>query len=191
MTSPTKAFAVIPFATLLTVTGCVSTEQPKRPATTKSSTGTTTTEVVSSSPAPTSSSSSSSGTAAALPESCTTTPTGAFGLTGVEVTPAAGHPDGAKTVRWTTNSPIPKSGTIAFTLTSGSILRGLKFNDGEVVGNYVFHIKAAHQDNVTIPPGTDGNTVSVFIPAAAAPELGSTWSADLEVDGRSTGKCAP
>jgi len=47
-----------------------------------------------------------------LPESCT-------------ATPAAGHPDGgAKTVRWTTNAPIPKSGTVVFVLASRSILRG-------------------------------------------------------------------
>jgi len=128
---------------------------------------------------------------AAFPESCTATPAGAFGLTGVEVTPAAGHPDGAKTVRWTTNSPIPATGTVAFTLKSGSVLRGVKFDAGQVVGNYVFHIKAAHQDNITIPPGLDGDTVSVFIPSAAAGELGASWTADLEVDGRSTGKCAP
>lgn len=129
--------------------------------------------------------------AAAFPESCTTTPAGAFGLTGVEVTPAAGHPDGAKTVRWTTNSPIPATGTVAFTVKSGSVLRGVKFDAGQVVGNYVFHMKAANQDNITIPPGVDGDTVSVFIPAAAAGELGASWTADLEVDGRSTGKCAP
>lgn len=129
--------------------------------------------------------------AAAFPESCTATPAGSFGLTGVEVTPAAGHPDGAKTVRWSTNSPIPATGTVAFTLKSGSVLRGVKFDGGQVVGNYVFHIKAAHQDNITIPPRIDGDTVSVFIPAAAAGELGASWSADLEVDGRSTGKCAP
>jgi len=58
-----------------------------------------------------------------------------------------------------------------------------------VGGNYVFHTKAAELDNIAIPPGADGN--SVFIPAADAPELGTTWFADLEVDGHSTGKCAP
>ncbi|MFV8172444.1 MULTISPECIES: hypothetical protein [Mycolicibacterium] len=129
--------------------------------------------------------------AAALPESCTATPAGPFGLTGVEVTPVAGHPDGAKTVRWTTNSPFPTTGTVAFTLVSGTIMRGVKFNDGELIGNYVFHATGAPQDNLTIPPSFDGNTVSAFIPAAAAPELGDTWSADVEVDAESTGKCAP
>lgn len=189
MTSQTKAFIVIPFAALITITACVSTSQPTQTTTTKSTAGTTT--AAESSTATPNHTASTASAAVALPESCTAIPTSEFGLTGVEVTPAAGHPDGAKTVRWTTNGPIPKSGTVAFTLTSGSILRGLKFNDGEVVGNYVFHTKAANQDNITIPPGTDGNTVSVFIPAAAAPELGTTWSADLEVDGHTTGKCTP
>lgn len=189
VTSQTKAFVIIPFVALLTATACGGAGQPKQTTARQSSTRTTAADL-SSTPSTTGTSSTTSA-AAALPESCTASPAGGFGLTGVEVTPAAGHPDGAKTVRWTTNSPIPKTGTVAFTLTSGSILRGLKFNDGEVVGNYVFHTKAANQDNITIPPGTDGNTVSVFISAAAAPELGSTWSADLEVDGHSTGKCTP
>lgn len=189
MISQTKAFVIVPFAALLTITGCVTTRQPAQTTTTKSTSGTMTAEA--SSAATPSSTATSTRVAVALPESCTADPAGGFGLTGVEVSPAAGHPDGAKTVRWITNTPIPKIGTVAFTLTSGSILRGLKFNDGEVVGNYVFHTRAAKQDNIAIPPGTDGNTVSVFIPASAAPELGTTWSADLEVDGHSTGKCAP
>lgn len=128
--------------------------------------------------------------AVSLPESCTATPAGPFGLTGVELTPAAGHTDGAKTVRWTTNAPIP-AGKVAFTLVSGTIMRGVKFSDGELIENYVFHATGAPQDDLTIPPSSDGNTVSAVIPAAAAEELGDTWSANVEVDGEATGKCAP
>lgn len=82
--------------------------------------------------------------AATLPESCIATPTGEFGLTQVEITPAAGHPDGAKTVRWTASFPIPATGTVAFSLTSGSVLRGVKFDDGEVIGIYVFYMDEAN-----------------------------------------------
>lgn len=179
------ALSAIATAVVLPIAACGGAAQPAETTTAEASSSAVTTAETSSPVATTTTA------AASLPESCTATPAGAFGLTEVEVTRAAGHPDGAKTVRWTTNSPIPSAGTVAFTLTSGSILRGVKFNDGEVIANYVFHMKAANQDNITIPPGIDGSTVSVFIPAAAAPELGSTWSADLEVDGHSTGKCAP
>lgn len=180
--------SAIATATVLPIAACggVTVQTTKTTTTVKpSSSATTTTAVEPSGTVATTT------VAAAFPESCTATPAGAFGLTGVEVTPAAGHPDGAKTVRWTTNSPIPAAGTVAFTLKSGSVLRGVKFDAGQVVGNYVFHMKAANQDNITIPPGIDGDTVSVFIPAAAAGELGTSWTADLEVDGHSTGKCVP
>lgn len=190
MTSPTKALvAAVPLTGLLIITACNAPHQPAgtTPAPAASSTTSSTASTSTQSP----SSASTAKATASLPESCTATPAGAFGLTGVELTPAAGHPDGAKTVRWTTNGPIPATGTVAFTLTSGAILRGVKFDNGTVIGNYVFHTKAAKQDNITIPPGVEGNTISVFIPAADAPELGSAWSADLEVDGHSTGKCVP
>ena len=132
----------------------------------------------------------------AMPSSCTATPSGGFGLTNVEVRPAVGHPDGAKTIVWTTNAPVPTSGEVAFTLRSGEILRGLKYLDGEVVANYVFHADTGSQDNIDAPPRVDGTSYSVFIPAIAAPKLGSTWTADLETATattrlKSTGQCTP
>ncbi|TGB35924.1 hypothetical protein [Mycolicibacterium peregrinum] len=189
MISPTKAFTgAIPLAALLSVTACGGTQQAAKTSPAEaSSTAASTTQALDTE----STSAPATNSATALPESCTATPAGAFGLTRVDLTPAAGHSDGAKTVRWTTNSPMPVTGTVAFTLVSGTIMRGVKFNDGALIANYVFHPTVAPQDNLTIPPQTDGNTVSALIPAAAVAELGSTWSADVEVDAESTGKCVP
>ncbi|HRD11735.1 MAG TPA: hypothetical protein PLI79_07725 [Mycobacterium sp.] len=47
---------------------------------------------------------------------------------------------------------------------------------------------AGHEKKLAASTARD--VTSVFIPADA-PELGSAWSADLEVDGLSTGKCVP
>ncbi|WP_415849863.1 hypothetical protein [Tsukamurella ocularis] len=176
-----------------------ATAAPAPSTTTATSTTGTSAKPAASSPKPSASTTSStkpssavsSAAPAGFPESCSVTPAGEFGLTGVEVTRAAGHPDGAKSVRWTTNSAIPKTGKVSFTLTSGSVMRGVSYLDGRLIANYIFRMKEAKQENITIPPGLVGNELSVFIPAADAKNLGTSWVADLEIDARSTGECKP
>lgn len=83
------------------------------------------------------------------------------------------------------------SGTVAFTLMSGSLLRGLKFQDGEVIANYAFPMNGGEQKNISTPPYIAPPKYGVVISADDASQLGSTWVADLEVDGKSTGQCTP
>jgi hypothetical protein len=136
-----------------------------------------------------------------LPADCESVPTGDPGLTRVTVEPAVGHPPGAQSITWQTNSPIPDRGVAAFTWTSGNVLRGLKYLDGEIIANYVSYIdySGRPQRNIEIPPATNENSYTVFVPAADAADLGTSWVADLEVDEmqsassrpESTGQCVP
>lgn len=125
--------------------------------------------------------------------SCEATPTGAFGLTKVEVT------NGGRNVTWHTNTPIPAAGAVAFTLTAGNLMRGLKYLDGKVIANYLSHTSTGAQDNVSNPPtvGDGGKSYRVVIPPLYVTDLADagSWTADLEVmDGtsgmESTGKCS-
>lgn len=127
-------------------------------------------------------------------ECAPTNPAPGFGLTRVEIRDgAAGHPAGAKLLRWEFDGPIP-GGVVAFTATlTGAdgkpVMRGVKFIDGTVAANYVF--AGAKQDNITIPPDLDDGSLGVFIPAAVGTSIGPdfNWSADLEVEGKSVGGC--
>ncbi|USC16248.1 hypothetical protein [Rhodococcus sp. 11-3] len=125
---------------------------------------------------------------------CAVTPMAYPGLTEVDVQDGAtGHPSGAKTITWHWDGDI-STGTVAFTATMSGpngqpITRGVKLIDGEVIANYVF--SGARQENISIPPRWNDASISVALPAASGTILGSSfnWSADLEVDGESTGKC--
>ncbi|WP_270483375.1 MULTISPECIES: hypothetical protein [Gordonia] len=117
--------------------------------------------------------------------SCQATPGGTLGLTSVEVT------NGGHNITWHTNAPIPDSGVVAFTLTAGTLVRGLKYSDGRVIANYLFHMSTATQDDVSNPPTvTDGGrSYRVVVPPLYVTDLedAGSWTADLEVMSDSTG----
>jgi hypothetical protein len=95
--------------------------------------------------------------------------------------------------------PVPASGTVLYSVTAYDIAGenggqlGVKYQDGEQVGYFVFDFGDAEQTNLDGSPEVSGDTLSTSVADADLGPLSgvavASWSAAYSVNGKDVGTC--
>lgn len=118
---------------------------------------------------------------------------GALDLTSVALERSG---DGIR-VTWTTASPPPASGSVLYSVTAarpdGSTVQqfGLKYQDGQQIGFFVFNFGSANQENLEGQVDGSGTTVTALFDSPSVGDLGEQfrWQATTGVDGGDVDDC--